>query len=93
MGVELRRDLSERMDFSLRASLRHSWDADVYESLVGASLGFQVIPNLWVSVGYNLSGFEDSDFSQAEYTAKGPFLRFRYKFDQNTIRDLLQRQE
>jgi uncharacterized repeat protein (TIGR01451 family) len=92
-GVELRRDLTDRMDFSVRASLRHSWDADVYESLVGASLGFQVVPNLWVSVGYNLSGYEDSDFSQAEYTARGPFLRFRYKFDQDTIRDLLRRQE
>jgi hypothetical protein len=29
----------------------------------------------------------DKDFSQAEFTARGPFVRFRFKFDQNSIRD------
>jgi len=43
--------------------------------------------NAWISVGYNLVGFEDKDFSSAAYTAQGPYVRFRMKFDQQTVRD------
>ena len=39
--------------------------------------------NAWVSLGYNLLGFQDEDFSAADYTAQGPFVRFRIKFDQD----------
>ena len=48
--------------------------------------------NVWVSAGYNFAGFRDDDFSASTYTAKGAFIRFRYKFDQQTIKDLLNRE-
>jgi len=28
--------------------------------------------NAWVSAGYNVVGFDDEDFSAANYTADGP---------------------
>jgi len=40
-----------------------------------------------VNLGYNLVGFDDKDFSQANYTAQGPFVRFRFKFDQQSVFD------
>ena len=43
--------------------------------------------NIWLSVGYNFEGFEDRDFSAAGYTATGPYIRFRMKFDQDTAAD------
>ena len=43
--------------------------------------------NAWVSLGYNLLGFHDEDFSKAKFTAQGPFVRFRFKFDQQSVRE------
>jgi hypothetical protein len=41
---------------------------------------------MWLSVGYNFKGYYDQDFTAAHYTAKGMFLRFRFKFDQDTVK-------
>ena len=47
-------------------------------------MGFQLAKNIWLSLGYNFDGFDDRDFSDASYTAQGPYLQFRMKFDQNS---------
>jgi hypothetical protein len=44
---------------------------------------------MWVSVGYNVTGFEDSDFTGADYTAKGPYLKLRFKVDQESVKEFL----
>jgi hypothetical protein len=46
-------------------------------------VGYSVATNLWVSAGYNFFGYRDTDLAGADYTAKGPFVRLRYKFDEN----------
>jgi hypothetical protein len=43
---------------------------------------------MWLSVGYNFKGFYDQDFTAAHYTAQGVFIRFRFKFDQDTVREM-----
>ena len=48
----------------------------------GLSIGHSLMKDMWVSVGYNVVGFEDDDFIAADYTAKGPYLKLRMKFDQ-----------
>ncbi len=55
----------------------------------GASLGWNAFENAWISAGYNFIGFEDEDFSEAGFTAQGPFVRYRLKFDQMSVRELL----
>jgi uncharacterized repeat protein (TIGR01451 family) len=89
VGVEMRRDLGQRFDFGTHARVRHSWDSELYDSSVGVSLGYRVVTNLWVSFGYNFTGFRDRDFSDSDYTSQGAYFQFRYKFDHHTIRDLL----
>jgi hypothetical protein len=91
-AIEFRRDLGERWDLSGGLRMRHSYDSDLYEPSYGISLGYRLARNLWVSAGYNFTGFRDDDFSGAQYSAKGPFLRFRYKFDQETVRGFLERE-
>jgi hypothetical protein len=51
------------------------------------STGFNLGKNFWISVGYNITGFKDRDFSRAEFTSEGPFIKFRLKFDQMSARD------
>src|SRR3546814_6697182 len=54
------------------------WSSDVCSS----DLPFT---NAWVSVGYNVRGFQDRDFEQAHHTAEGAYMVLRLKFDQDTF--------
>lgn len=51
----------------------------------GIETGYVVAKNAWLSVGYNIQGVKDRDLSGEEQIAKGPYLRFRYKFDEATF--------
>ena len=86
-GVEHRYDINKDWDIGLQGSILHSWSASVFDYSGGLSVGYNIAQNAWLSLGYNFFGFEDKDFSDASYTAQGPFVRFRFKFDQNSVRD------
>jgi outer membrane protein OmpA-like peptidoglycan-associated protein len=87
LGVEGRYDISKDWDIGLQSSILHSWNGGQLDYSEGISVGYNVMQNAWVSLGYNLTGFDDKDFSQANYTAQGPFVHFRFKFDQESVRD------
>ena len=91
VGIEARYDLTEKWDIGVRGSVLHSWNADQFDYGTGVSLGYNIVQNTWVSVGYNFLGFEDEDFSKGSFTAKGPFVQFRFKFDQQSVRDMVSR--
>lgn len=88
MGAEWRHDLNERWDIGLRSSVLHSWGPGVIDYSYGVSVGVTPMPNAWVSLGFNFQGFKDSDFSDAEYSAKGVYLKLRLKVDQDSIRQI-----
>jgi uncharacterized repeat protein (TIGR01451 family) len=87
VGLEGRYDISKDWDIGLQGSILHSWSSGQLDYCEGVSIGYNVMQNAWISLGYNLTGFKDKDFSQADFTARGPFIRFRLKFDQNSVRD------
>ncbi|MBT8116929.1 MAG: hypothetical protein KJO66_03800, partial [Gammaproteobacteria bacterium] len=89
VGIELRRDLGDRWDIGVRASTLHGWDSDHYDYSWGASIGFNPATNIWLTAGYNHAGYEDDDFGLAGFTAKGPYLKLRFKFDQQSVRDTI----
>ena len=88
MGAEFRYDLSDKSDIGLVASRLHSWNSNVYNNSIGIETGWDVATNMWLSVGYNFTGFYDQDFTASHYTAQGVFIRFRFKFDQDTVKDM-----
>ncbi len=55
----------------------------------GPAVGVSPVDNVWLSLGYNVVGFKDEDFTAAEYTQKGPYIEFRMKFDQRSVRGML----
>ena len=69
----------------------YSSNTDNYRYSLGPAIGLNVFKNMWLSVGYNIDGFEDEDFSAAEYTANGPYVKMRFKFDKSTVKGLLNR--
>ena len=83
-GLEGRYDIDQNWDIGLHGGLFHSWHADQFDYCSGGSVGYKVVKNAWISLGYNLTGFNDRDFSRANFTSKGPFVRFRFKFDQDS---------
>lgn len=87
IGSEVRYDLTKKWDAGLRGSVLHSWNGGQLNYSGGPSTGYNMVENVWVSFGYNVCGFIDKDFSAADYTAQGPYIRFRMKFDQNTVKD------
>ncbi len=88
-GLEYRYNLTPRWDVGVRGSLLHSFGTDTTSYSTGASVGYNPYKNAWVSVGYNVTGFEDRDFAGADYTAQGPYLKLRFKVDQQSVREFL----
>jgi uncharacterized repeat protein (TIGR01451 family) len=91
VGAQVRYDLNRRWDVGLHASVLHSWHAGQVDYRTGVSVGHALAKNMWISAGYNFTGFYDEDFSAADFTAAGPFVKFRLKFDQQSVRELLGR--
>lgn len=88
IGLETRHDISERFDIGLRGSALHSINSNSVEYSFGPSIGFNPATNMWISVGYNVVGYYDEDFSRSNYTAQGSYIQFRMKIDQDTMKDL-----
>lgn len=89
-SMEYRRDASHRIDFGINYSMLNSYEAHRQEYSYGASIGYTFAENTWLSIGYNAEGFRDEDFSDLGYTAKGPYMKFRIKFDQSTVKEMLE---
>ncbi|HSH14268.1 MAG TPA: hypothetical protein VLA15_10975, partial [Desulfurivibrionaceae bacterium] len=90
LGIEGRRDFAKKWDIGVQAQTLNSWQSDQRDYRLAPSVGYRAVKNVWLSVGYNLVGFTDRDFSAADFTAQGPFIKFRFKFDQTTVREALQ---
>lgn len=87
IGLEGRYDLTKTWDLGLRGYALHSWNIDQMKYGSAASVGYNAGRNIWVCVGYNFAGFRDKDFSQADFTSQGPFLKLSMKFDQVSVRE------
>ena len=91
-SVEGRYDLTEQWDLGVRGSVLHSWAGPLAAGgeaafSFGPSIGFSPVDNVWLGLGFNVAGYHDRDFSAANYTDSGPYLRMRFKFDQESVKD------
>jgi hypothetical protein len=89
LGADGRYDLTTRWDIGAWTSILTAADAGTTDYGLGASLGYGLMENVWLSFGYNLLGYDDADFSQGDFTAQGPYIKFRIKFDQENLKSIL----
>jgi len=89
VGGEVRHDVTQHFDLGFQATWSENNATRTGEWSYGPSIGFSPEKNIWVSVGWNASGFEDQDFEAARYRQKGPYIKLRAKFDQNTAKGLI----
>jgi hypothetical protein len=75
-------DLTDRIDLSVMGSVIHSNQSDARQYAQGLEAGYLITKNVWLSAGYNWTGFDDADLSGTEYHNRGAFLRLRIKFNE-----------
>jgi hypothetical protein len=75
-------DITERWDIGALAAVQMGQQG-ARQHAVGAEVGYLLKTNLWLSAGFNVSGFRgDADLTGYEYTQRGAYLRLRFKFDE-----------
>ena len=52
----------------------------------GVEVGYTVVDNLLMTLGYNWRGFRDDDLTGSDYTNRGWVLGLRYKFDEDLFK-------
>lgn len=80
VGVRSTWDLGNRWDLGVQ--LYRLWGDGAAESALGLEVGYMVMQNLWVAVGYNVKGFNAAELAGDNYTQRGAYVRVRYKFDE-----------
>ena len=78
-------DITDRIDANAHVGVMHQTNTNNITFVWGPELGYKIFRNLWLSGGYNFSGFHDYDFEDAEYWNKGFYLKLRFKFDESIL--------
>jgi hypothetical protein len=76
-------DITENWDVGVMAAYMFSPSGSAKQKALGLEAGYLVRQNLWLSAGYNVTGFNDKDLVGTDYTNKGFYIRLRFKFDEN----------
>ena len=87
-GADVRVGVGERIEVGGRATVRHDLQGGTTSFAVGPEIGFVPADNILVSLGYNVVGFRDPDFSEARSTDRGLFATLRVKFDDFSLEHL-----
>ena len=78
-------DVSENWDVGVLAATQFG-QSGAKQYAAGAEVGYLLQQNLWLSAGFNVSGFKgDSDLTGYEYVQRGFYLRLRFKFDETLL--------
>jgi hypothetical protein len=88
IGVDFRKGFRQKWDAGINTSSYHSYQSKVIDYGLGVDVGFNARDNLWLTLGYNVFGFHDTDFAAARYTTQGPYLRISIKADQQTLKEI-----
>jgi hypothetical protein len=71
----------------VRGSVLHVWGLHQLAYSAGPSVGMSPATNIWIGAGVNLIGYYDQDFSASNATATGPYVKMRFKFDQDSVKE------
>ncbi|MDX8387961.1 MAG: OmpA family protein [Ghiorsea sp.] len=89
MGMQLIYDFNEDWDVTVQSAVLRVRHLSQTQPLAGFAVGYNMFDNFWLSSGYNFVGFYDQDFTAAEYSREGFYIRFRFKYDQDSLGDML----
>ena len=86
LAARLVYDITEDWDLGLMAAAQFG-QRGARQTALGVEAGYLLKQNLWLSFGFNASGFAgDADLVGYEYTRAGAYVRLRFKFDEDLFR-------
>ena len=85
VGADIRFDLSEKVDLGVAGTVRQSNGGKAISYSGGPSISLSPFDNSYITLGFNVVGYNDRDYSDARYTRSGPYVTLRLKFDQNSL--------
>jgi hypothetical protein len=85
VGSRVTYDIGKKMDVGFATSTTYSLGFAARQYGMGFETGYKVVQNLWISTGYNVIGFRNQDLAGEDITRRGPFIRLRFKFDENIL--------
>ena len=87
IGAEIRKDISRHVDVGVAGTMQHAWTDKALNFSIGPSVGVSPGKDMWITVGYNVTGYRDHDYQDTRYTRHGPYVTMRLKFDQLSLRN------
>ncbi len=88
-GFSIEKDIKEDLTLGARTSILYSFSANNSKYSLGLFAIKTLNKNMQIIAGYNFSGFRDDDFSTINNSRQGIYLQFRMKFDQDSLKPLL----
>jgi hypothetical protein len=84
-------DITKKVDLTSQASMTFSLNDKTYSYSAGTGVTYNAFKNSLIGVGYNVEGFDDSDFVSDIYRKEGPYLNFLVKFDEFNLKERAKR--
>jgi len=88
-STRLMYEINNRLDASVHGSLLMNQNFTTKDYGVGIEAGYVVAKNLRLAAGFNFFGYDDQDLASNNYTRKGVYAGFSYKFDEQLFKNLI----
>ncbi|MDE2561736.1 MAG: DUF11 domain-containing protein [Sphingomonadales bacterium] len=84
-GIDAHVGIGSRVEIGGSATVRTMPGDGVTQFALGPTIGVVPARDVLLTVGYNVTGFRDRDFSASRNTSKGVFVALKAKFDTSTL--------
>lgn len=84
-GLDARIGIGERIEVGASASVRANLTDDTTDFTFGPQIGIAPAKNTLLTIGYNVKGFRDADFSATRHTDAGLYASVKIKLDSNSF--------
>ncbi|HEU4820476.1 MAG TPA: hypothetical protein VFS87_04890, partial [Qipengyuania sp.] len=84
-GLDARFGIGNRLEVGGSTTVRANLSDGTTSYAFGPQIGISPAKNTLVTVGYNVKGFRDADFSAARHTDEGIYASVRVKFDSDSF--------
>ena len=84
-GLDARVGLGERIEVGGSATVRANMTDGATSFALGPQIGISPARNTLLTLGYNIKGFRDADYSASRHTEKGVYASVRVKLDSDSF--------
>ena len=89
VGIEYLYDINKKIELGFHGSLLHAYESHSILESLGIYMGYNLFKNTYLGLGYNFEGYADKDFNALRRSEQGVYFKFRVKFDQESLHDMI----